>query len=114
MADVSIDRFDPLLRDMLAFHLVEEGPEGTWVLRPDVSQRLAHLSRRPKAPILVYFGRYCEACQSHEMTRLDEGRYLCDVCRASMDATALAEHAPKGTAGRRRLLFRHRLPAPAD
>jgi hypothetical protein len=79
-----LERFDPLLRNMLAWGLVEEGPDGQWVLRSEVGQRLARLAQlthRAETSAIVYFGHPCASCQASGATRLCEGRYLCDECR---------------------------------
>lgn len=97
MDEHPIERFDPLLRNMLAWHLVEETAEGTWALRPDVARRLNHLvelSRRNDASEVVYFGHTCAACHTSVMTRLRDGRYLCDPCRRAADLAAVATPLP--------------------
>lgn len=97
MDEHPIERFDPLLRNMLAWQLVEETPEGTWALRPEVARRLNHLvkvSRRNDASEVVYFGHVCAACHMSGMTRLRDGQYLCDACRRAADLAAVATPLP--------------------
>jgi len=91
-----IERFDPLLRNMLAWDLVEETGDG-WRLTPDVARRLADLARytkRNEPSEVVYFGHTCAGCKSNGLTRLHEGRYLCDECRRSADLAAVATLLP--------------------
>ncbi len=97
MEEHPIERFDPLLRNMLAWHLVEESPEGVWALRPEVARRLNHLvqvSRRDDSSEIVYFGHACAGCHTSGMTRLREGRYLCDACRRAAELAAVATPLP--------------------
>jgi hypothetical protein len=110
MDDHPIERFDPLLRNMLAWGLVEEAADGTWRLRPEVGERLGSLARlthRPETAAVVYFGHFCGQCHASGPTWRLEGRYLCEACRR-----ALAEGpapAPESTdTGQRRLVSRHR------
>lgn len=76
-----VERFDPLLRDLLAFELVEAEEEGHWTLAPEVQQRLSALVavRRPAAAVL-HIGFPCARCHASAVTRLHEGRLLCDAC----------------------------------
>lgn len=97
MDEHPIERFDPLLRNMLAWELVDEGPDGTWVLRPEVARRLTRLdqlSRRDDASEIVYFGHACAGCHASGMTRLRAGRYLCDDCRRAAELAAVATPLP--------------------
>lgn len=113
MDEHPIERFDPLLRNMLAWQLVEENHEGTWSLRPEVARRLKHLvdvSRRTDASEIVYFGHACASCHSSGMTRLRDGMYYCDACRRAADLAAVATRlpAPEERKARRRSLHRDR------
>lgn len=109
MEEHPIERFDPLLRNMLAWRLVHEEPDGTWSLPPDVCERLtslAELTRRPESSAVVYFGHVCAECRTSGATRRYEGRFVCDACRQALgrpEAEAVAT-----TTGRRRLVSRHR------
>ncbi len=97
MDEHPIERFDPLLRNMLAWELVEQTAEGTWELRPDVVRRLHHLvqmSRRSEDAEVVYFGHACVSCHASGMTRFRGGRYLCDACRHAADLAAVATPLP--------------------
>lgn len=113
MDEHPIDRFDPLLRDMLAWRLVEETPDGEWALRPHVAQRVAHLaglSSREGPTEVVYVGRTCAECRSSGLTRLRDGRYLCDPCRRAADLAAVATPLPREQErkGRRSVFHRAR------
>lgn len=97
MEEHPIERFDPLLRNMLSWHLVEESPAGGWQLRADVVQRLNGLARlsRPSEPHeVVYFGHNCAGCRSNGLTRFSDGRYLCDECRRAADVAEVATLLP--------------------
>lgn len=93
MDEHPINKFDPLLRNMLAWGLVEQGPDGDWALRREAADRLNHLSditRRPEASATVYFGHLCAVCHSNGATRIYEGRHLCDTCRRKAGGVAAA------------------------
>ncbi len=97
MDEHPVERFDPLLRNMLAWNLVEETAGGRWELRPDVVERLASLTRytkREQPSEVVYFGHVCAGCKSNGLTRLRDGSYLCDDCRRSADLAAVATLLP--------------------
>ncbi len=97
MHDHPMDRFDPLLRNMLSWDLVVETEDGSWILRPEVVERLGHLARytRPNEPSeVVYFGHICAGCRSNGLTRLRDGVYLCDECRRAADVAAVATLVP--------------------
>jgi hypothetical protein len=109
MDDHPIERFDPLLRNLLGWGLVEEGGDGKWVLKTEASERLgslARLARRPETSAVVYFGHFCAQCHASKPTRLLEGRFLCDACRrAAVEDPAPAEPAERE---QRRMGVRHR------
>lgn len=93
-----IERFDPLLRNLLAWCLVDQDDDGRWSLRPEVGQRLTQLTEltRHDAPSeVVYFGHACATCRANGLTRLRDGRYLCDGCRRAADLAAVATPLPK-------------------
>lgn len=111
-----IETFDPLLRDLASWGLVERDPaaaEPTWVLSPEAQRRLDELVR-PAEPVsveqLVYLDHSCADCHGRRPTRLRQGLYLCDACserRLSVSATpADLPPPPAGARGLRRL--RHR------
>ncbi len=98
MNEHPIERFDPLLRNMLAWNLVEETEGGSWTLRPEVAERLNGLVRytRTSQPSeVVYFGHTCAGCKSNGLTRLRDGQYLCDDCRKAADLAAVATLLPE-------------------
>jgi ribosomal protein L37AE/L43A len=95
--DHPIDRFDPLLRNMLAWDLVVENEDGSWTLRPEVVERLRRLASytKPHEPSeVVYFGHNCAKCRSTGLTRFRDGVYLCDECRRAAEVEAVATLVP--------------------
>ncbi|MHB1584290.1 MAG: hypothetical protein ACYCU7_02220 [Acidimicrobiales bacterium] len=77
-------RFDALLRNLLAFGLVERDPSGNgrgWRLSEQAQGRLDRLGAPPPATgELLYFGHRCSACGEHRPTRLRGGAYVCERC----------------------------------
>ena len=97
MSGHPIERFDPLLRNLLSWGLVEE-TAGGWALRDDVSARLTHLTQltsRNAPGEVVFFGHACAVCRSSGLTRLRDGRYLCEACRRAEEVAAVATPLPK-------------------
>ncbi|HLW44596.1 MAG TPA: hypothetical protein VKR78_00150 [Acidimicrobiales bacterium] len=97
MKEHPIERFDPLLRNMLAWNLVEETATGEWSLRHDVAERLSGLARYTKhsqPSEVVYFGHVCTGCKSNGLTRFRDGQYICDECRRAADLAAVATLVP--------------------
>jgi ribosomal protein L37AE/L43A len=112
MSEHPVERFDSLLRDLLAWHLVEESPTEGWALRPDVAQRLqslARLSRREDPSDVVYFSHTCSGCHSRGLTRLRDGHYLCDACQRAAELAAVATPLPPPEQGRPRRGVRDRV-----
>jgi len=98
-----IKTFDPLLRDLVAFGLVQrgDGAGGAWQLSAAVQRRLDELANPTGAPAperLVYLDHRCASCRRRGVTRLFEGAYLCDAClqerRSPPSAPPLAEALP--------------------
>ncbi|MDA8309909.1 MAG: hypothetical protein M0Z46_04750 [Actinomycetota bacterium] len=109
--DHPIERFDPLLRNMLAWDLVVETDDGSWVLRPEVVERLRGLvsyTRRGEPSEVVYFGHNCAGCRSSGLTRLRDGVYLCDECRRAAEVAAVATLVPVPEGDKRRRFARSR------
>ncbi len=95
--DANLDRFDPMLRALVTFGLVEpeSGDDGRdtgdarnggrtarWRLIPAVQRRLEELvAPAPPADKLIYFGHRCASCGQHAPTRMHSGVLLCDACR---------------------------------
>lgn len=105
MEEHPIERFDPLLRNLLSWGLVERTAEGGWRLRPETHarlDRLAHVTDRAEASEIVYFGHSCASCRSSGMTRLRDGVYLCDSCRRAADLAAVATPLPAPAQGTHR------------
>ena len=77
-----VERFDPLLRDLLAYGLIEAEDEDRWVLVPEVQRRLSALlaMQRPSTAAVLHIGYPCARCHASGITRLHEGRHLCDAC----------------------------------
>lgn len=105
-----IERFDPLLRNMLSWNLVHETDAG-WELRPEVAERLAGLARYTKhdAPSeVVYFGHNCAGCRSNGLTRFRDGQFLCDDCRRAAELAAVATLLPAPEADKPKRFSRSR------
>lgn len=86
----TIARFDPMLRALLTFGLVERTPGADgdleWRLIPAVQHRLESLhSPSPPAEKLIYFGHRCRSCGEHGPTRMRGGVFLCEPCRRSAE-----------------------------
>lgn len=111
MSDHPIERFDPLLRNMLAWGLVRESGPGGWELRADVVERLNGLTQYTKhdePTEVVYFGHTCVGCKSQGLTRLRDGQYQCDDCRRERDLKAVATLLPAAPEERKPRRFRAR------
>lgn len=106
-----IERFDPLLRSLLTWNLVEQGDEGRWELPAAVTQRLAELSALTRSDTpseVVYFGHACSVCGTSGLTRRRGERYLCDKCRHADALAAVATPLPKPSERRSRRWLLHR------
>lgn len=87
--EATLARFDPMLRALVTFGLVEPERVGTngdgahhWRLNPAVERRLDSLvPPAPPAEKLIYFGHRCGSCGEHGPTRFQAGAYLCEACR---------------------------------
>jgi hypothetical protein len=89
--EAAVARFDPVLRTLMTFGLVEsDGVEETnadeasrqWHLTPAVQRRLNSLaSPAPPADKVVYFGHRCSSCGEHGPTWFNGGEFLCSACR---------------------------------
>jgi ribosomal protein L37AE/L43A len=104
-----IERFDALLRNLLAWQLVsndDPGGDGGWHLVPDAQRRLDELNRSsalPDAERLVYLDHRCADCHQRMPTRSRQGIFLCDACltRRTVQGTA-AVADPAAVAGAKR------------
>lgn len=106
-----VEQFDPLLRNMIAWNLVEESEGGTWELRPEVAERLSSLAvytRHSQPTEVVYFGRVCAGCKSNGLTRMKDGQYVCDDCRRAADLAAVATLLPAPAAEKPKRFSRSR------
>ena len=104
-----IGRFDPLLRDLLAFNLVVKttaARRGAWRLADGVQLRLDELlgsSSPASAERMVYLDHFCADCGLQVRTRLHEGFYLCEECLACRISAPPADPEPGAVAkGKRR------------
>ncbi|HAM02826.1 MAG TPA: hypothetical protein DCQ30_11480 [Acidimicrobiaceae bacterium] len=101
-----IERFDALLRNLLAWQLVSnDGPggDGGWQLVPEAQGRLDELNRSsalPDGERLVYLDHRCADCHQRLPTRSHQGLFLCEACltrRTVQDTAAVADSG--GAAG---------------
>lgn len=118
-----IGAFDPLLRDLLLWELVEPGAGGEsprWQLSERAQSRLDDLVVHRSIPSpdrLVYLDHRCAICGGRKPTRLRDGGYVCDPCtdrkagrleladRLVIDnaqGEVAAEEPPRGRHARRR------------
>jgi len=81
-----VERFDPLLRNLVAFDLVVKNGVGrrpSWRLSDAAQRRLDELtgSAGPtSAEHMVYLDHRCADCRQRLPTRVHEGLYLCENC----------------------------------
>lgn len=79
-------QLDPVLRELMAFGLVEksvDGPEIRWNLTRAAQQRLSALERPvPDSASMYFVGHRCDRCREHAITRRVGERYLCARCQA--------------------------------
>lgn len=75
------DRLVPLLHEMVAWGLVRQDENGTFVLPEDVQERLVRLTmQRPVRTAQVYVGRKCQVCGQVRLTRMVDGIRRCAMC----------------------------------
>lgn len=90
---VPVDAFNPLLRSLLSWELVErredENGESYWALIDEAQQRLEMLTPRPRRPTaaLAYLDHWCARCRGQKLTHLIDGRFLCEECERAESAT---------------------------
>ncbi|HML00310.1 MAG TPA: hypothetical protein VK428_08985 [Acidimicrobiales bacterium] len=96
-----VERFDPLLRNLVAFDLVVRNSPGrrpAWRLTEAVQRRLDELIE-PAAPMaaeqMVYLDHRCADCQQRCPTRVHEGLYLCEKCLQARTAPVVQVAAPQ-------------------
>ena len=98
------DAFNPLLRSLLTWGLVErsedDGGRPRWQLTAAAQERLEALNPRARkaATSLAYLDHWCSRCRQQRLTHLRDGRYLCQECE-QMEAAGGAQ--PPETAHRR-------------
>lgn len=89
--DYPVERFDPLLRDLIGWGLVERADSETgpsWQLVGPAQRRLDELSP-PSASghdAVVYLDRRCADCRQRGLTRLRDESYVCDGCWSGRQA----------------------------
>lgn len=106
VSEYPIGNFDPLLRDLLTYDLVEQHAE-QWLLGPEAARRLSEIAAnsRQGARISVYVGYLCERCRSAGVTVNIDGKRLCNQCvgtlRSSDERIAPAppQDTPRDPAG---------------
>ena len=77
-----MERFGPFRRDLLCYDIVVEDGPGHWRLRPPFEARLSALAaaRRVTSIPALRIGVSCAGWHIVTVTRLHEGRFLCDAC----------------------------------
>lgn len=78
-----LDRFAPLLRDLMLWDLVRPAEDGSgFELRQDVQAWMAESSSRFTRSVRpeVYVGRPCQRCGTIGVTKLVDGFRLCHSC----------------------------------
>jgi hypothetical protein len=84
--DYPIHKFDPLLRDLVAWGLVtrvDKGGRWSWRLTEAAEGRLDEIIPAVDARSLehlVHLDQLCADCGLRLRTRLRDGAYLCDSC----------------------------------
>ena len=105
----SIERFDPLLRDLVGWGLVERqaGNAKRWQLTPAAQQRLNELVPSVAVAADIYLDRVCPDCHERRLTRRHGDSYLCDRCWADRQ-TRLSVVATEALAPAKQTHFRRR------
>lgn len=82
-----IEKFDPLLRDLVSWGLVVRSgadADTPWRLAGEVQDRLDELDQQRPGSVspdrLVYLDHRCADCRARGVTRLVAGVYLCPTC----------------------------------
>ena len=105
-----LDQLVPLLHELVAWDLVQQAEDGSFVLRRDVQERLAILTAdRPLRSAEVFVGRKCEVCGLVRLTRMVDGVRTCSPCSKTtpLDELAAADDAGR-TKGHRSFFHRNR------
>lgn len=90
---VPVEAFNPLLRSLLSWELVERREDGAgghyWALIDEAQARLEALTPRKRRPAaaLAYLDHWCARCRQQRLTHLIDGRYLCEECERAESAT---------------------------
>ncbi len=114
-----IQTFDPLLRDLVGWGLVERQDQeaaGPWQLVPDAQRRLDELLSPTLIPSVgadVFLNRLCGQCHQRGLTRLRGESYLCNTCLAEQPQPPEAELAPSSPAEHGHFWRRNRQRQPA-
>jgi hypothetical protein len=91
-AGIPVDAFNPLLRSLLSWGLVERRHDSgghRWVLIKEAQERLELLAPRPRSSpgALAYLDHWCAQCREQKLTHLRDGRYLCEQCERAESGT---------------------------
>jgi hypothetical protein len=86
-----IERFDPHLRDLVYWGLVERrgtNAKAPWQLVPEAQRRLDELQAFtvPDAAADVYLDHRCADCSRRGLTRLHGDSFVCDTCWSERQA----------------------------
>lgn len=85
-------QLDPLLRELMAFGLVEKASDGGWALTQAAQQRLTSLDRPlPDQASMFFVGHRCDRCRDHTVTRRVGSDHLCARCVAEVGAVQAPE-----------------------
>ncbi len=100
----AVEKFNPLLRSLLSWHLVDrvEGDDGThrWELTEAAQEQLDKLTptRQRAVKALAYLDHWCANCREQRLTHLLDGRYLCEDCERREAAGPVPEPAGRARA----------------
>lgn len=90
---VPVDAFNPLLRSLLSWELVERREDGEgghyWALIDEAQERLEKLTPPPRraTAALAYLDHWCARCRQQKLTHLIDGRFLCEECERAESET---------------------------
>lgn len=90
---VPVDAFNPLLRSLLSWELVERREDGEgghyWALIDEAQERLEKLTPPPRraTATLAYLDHWCARCRQQKLTHLIDGRFLCEECERAESET---------------------------
>lgn len=77
----SLDRFTPLIHELIAWDLIYRSDDGEYKLRDDIQRLLAERSlTTPTGPPEMFIGRKCQRCYRMTVTRMVDGSRVCSNC----------------------------------